>query len=289
MYTIDLEEQTGVTLCFNNGNGSWDSNNGSNYSLGVGTYGVKNGKINKLDEVVPTPTVIPTTVPTASPTTAPTATPVEQSYVTVSYNNAVTNWSNVYAYVWNTTQDPIVYTPAYKSGKEYVFNITGKYTYIIFKNTKDTWEQQTADLKLPAYTTDYTDKCFTPTSAQKGTNGSWGKSTVLKERNSIVPSVVAAKTTISVDDTVSFIMKSVYENGNYKNSRSLHFTYEDGTTETLYSSEVNSYTDIFTKTGTYTYTTDWKPKKTGKVIVTYEVSMYEDHGEESQPIILMVK
>lgn len=297
MYTIDLEEQTGVTLCFNNGNGSWDSNNGSNYSLGVGTYGVKNGKINKLDEVVPTPTAIPTTVPTASPTTAPTitptivptATPVEQSYVTVSYNNAVTNWSNVYAYVWNTTQDPIVYTPAYKSGKEYVFNITGKYTYIIFKNTKDTWEQQTADLKLPAYTTDYTDKCFTPTSAQKGTNGSWGKSTVLKERNSIVPSVVAAKTTISVDDTVSFIMKSVYENGNYKNSRSLHFTYEDGTTETLYSSEVNSYTDIFTKTGTYTYTTDWKPKKTGKVIVTYEVSMYEDHGEESQPIILMVK
>lgn len=309
MYTIDLGEQTGVTLCFNNGNGNWDNNNSSNYSLGVGTYGVKNGKVYKLDTIVtptvkptvtptikptvtPTvkPTVTPTVKPTATPTVkpTPTATPVEQSHVTVSYNNAVTNWSDVYAYVWNTPQDPAIFTPAYTSGKEYVFNITGKYTYIIFKNTKDTWDQKTADLKLPAYTADYIDKCFTPDSAQRGTNGSWGTSKVLKNYKAMVPSVLADKDTISVGDTVNFTMTSVYENGNYKNYRSLLFTYEDGTTETLYSCEANSYTNIFTKTGTYTYTTTWTPKKAGNVTVSYEVNAYDDHGEKSQPITLAV-
>ena len=49
-YVIDLGSASNVTLCFNNGNGSWDSNNGSNYKLGVGTYGIKNNAINKLED-----------------------------------------------------------------------------------------------------------------------------------------------------------------------------------------------------------------------------------------------
>lgn len=288
MYTIDLGTSDNATVCFNNRNGSWDSKNGANYTVKTGAYGVYNGQVYELSQVTPTPTITPTETPTTSPTVTPTTTPVEQSYVTVSYNNAVANWSDVYAYVWNTTQDSTVFTPAYTSGNEYVFNITGKYTYIIFKNTKDTWDQQTADLKLPAYTTDYTDKCFTPTNAQNRTDGSWGKSTALMDRKAVVPSVSADKTNISVGDTVTFTMTSIYENGNYKNSRSLIFTYEDGTTETLYSCEANSYTDLFTKTGEYTYTTTWTPKKAGNVTVSYEVNTYDDHNEKSQPITLTV-
>ena len=49
MYTINLGTSDNVTTCFNNGNGTWDSKNGSNYILGKGSYGVKNGTIVKLD------------------------------------------------------------------------------------------------------------------------------------------------------------------------------------------------------------------------------------------------
>ena len=38
--TIDLGKETGATLCFNNGNGTWDSNGGNNYTCTKGTYNV---------------------------------------------------------------------------------------------------------------------------------------------------------------------------------------------------------------------------------------------------------
>ena len=47
-YVIDLGEQSGATVCFNNGNNSWDSRNGSNYTVSAGTYGIKNGNINTI-------------------------------------------------------------------------------------------------------------------------------------------------------------------------------------------------------------------------------------------------
>ncbi len=47
-YTIDLGSADKATVCFNDGNGNWDSNNGSNYSVKAGTYGVKNGKVTKI-------------------------------------------------------------------------------------------------------------------------------------------------------------------------------------------------------------------------------------------------
>ena len=48
--TIDLGEQTNMTACFNDGNGSWDSNNGQNYTFGVGYYTCSNGKITKIEK-----------------------------------------------------------------------------------------------------------------------------------------------------------------------------------------------------------------------------------------------
>lgn len=50
IYLVDLGKECG-TVCFNNGNGSWDSKNGSNYPVGVGTYGIKNGVQKNLEEV----------------------------------------------------------------------------------------------------------------------------------------------------------------------------------------------------------------------------------------------
>ncbi len=44
--TINLGSASGLTACFNNGSGTWDSNNGSNYQLNsAGTYTIKNGVI----------------------------------------------------------------------------------------------------------------------------------------------------------------------------------------------------------------------------------------------------
>ena len=49
-YTIDLKNATYATVCFNNGNGNWDSNGGKNYRFEKGTYTFKNGKITPVDD-----------------------------------------------------------------------------------------------------------------------------------------------------------------------------------------------------------------------------------------------
>ncbi|MCR5608222.1 MAG: hypothetical protein K6G26_04085, partial [Lachnospiraceae bacterium] len=47
---IDLGKAKGVTVCFNDGNNNWDSNNGNNYRFGKGTYTYKNGVITQIDD-----------------------------------------------------------------------------------------------------------------------------------------------------------------------------------------------------------------------------------------------
>ena len=276
-YTIDLSKDNSgyATVCFNNGNGSWDSKNGSNYQINAGTYGVKDGTIIDLGSgtTAPTPTV--------------TVTPVYQSYVTIDFDNSLHKWENVYAYVWNNTDDYKVFSASMTSGNHVLFNITGSYRCILFKNTEDSWDKQTDDLVMPAYTTSVNDKCFTPYSASNKTSGTWGKSSTLTGRKIMVPSVSADKNTAAVGDTINFTMTALYESGNYKNSRYLTFTYEDGTKDVVHSSDT-TYT-IFEKVSEYTHKYAWTPSKTGKVKVTYSVSEYNDHTETSQPIILNVK
>ena len=48
--TIDLGEEDNLTACFNDGKGNWDSNDGKNYSFGVGYYTFSNKTINKIDK-----------------------------------------------------------------------------------------------------------------------------------------------------------------------------------------------------------------------------------------------
>ncbi|MCR5608468.1 MAG: hypothetical protein K6G26_05335 [Lachnospiraceae bacterium] len=44
---IDMSDADNIVLCFNDGNGNWDSNNGQNYTMGKGTYYYKNGVVTK--------------------------------------------------------------------------------------------------------------------------------------------------------------------------------------------------------------------------------------------------
>ena len=46
-YTINLGEAEYAYVCFNDGNGNWDSNNGNNYRFDAGTYTYSNGKISR--------------------------------------------------------------------------------------------------------------------------------------------------------------------------------------------------------------------------------------------------
>ncbi len=47
-YTIDLGSASYANVCFNDGNGHWDSNNGSNYRFTQGTYKFSNGTITAM-------------------------------------------------------------------------------------------------------------------------------------------------------------------------------------------------------------------------------------------------
>lgn len=291
---INLGDTDSAIVMFNNGNGNWYKPNGvGEYKVYEGSYGIKNGKVTKLSEIVVTPT--PTTEVTPTPTievtptptveVTPTPMPTEQDYVTVSFNNKVTKWSTVYAYVWNSDADATIFEPAYTSANEYVFNITGKYANVIFKPSKDSWSQKTADLKLPAYTQDCEDKCFTPENNSVGMKGTWGASTALRDRKAIVPQISANTTNVTVGEKVVLRLSAKQESGNYRNKRYLILTYEDGTKK-----EISSFgSDDFNKIGTYTYTYTWVPEKAGKVSIVYGVSEFEDHGEDSQPITLNVK
>ena len=73
-YVIELGDEIGATICFNDGNGNWDSRDQLNYEVGVGSYGIKNATVSKLTPIV-TPIIIPTITATPIPTLEPTVTP----------------------------------------------------------------------------------------------------------------------------------------------------------------------------------------------------------------------
>ncbi|MEK4008097.1 carbohydrate binding domain-containing protein [Paenibacillus sp. FSL H3-0333] len=86
--TINIGAATQLEACFNNGSGTWDSNGGSNYLFGTGTWTyTPTGNIQAGGPVTPTatptatPTVAPTATPTVTPTVAPTVAPTATATV----------------------------------------------------------------------------------------------------------------------------------------------------------------------------------------------------------------
>ncbi|MCH5296051.1 MAG: hypothetical protein J1E85_00105, partial [Ruminococcus sp.] len=45
---IDLDDSSFANVCFNDGNGNWDSRNGQNYYFEAGIYTFSNGNIVKI-------------------------------------------------------------------------------------------------------------------------------------------------------------------------------------------------------------------------------------------------
>lgn len=101
---LDLDDEAGVTVCFNNGSGEWDSNGKDNYSVSKGIYGISDGKIKTLEKLAtatPAVTATPevTVAPTPNVTSAPavTATPIATSAPAVTATPDVTTSPSVTA------------------------------------------------------------------------------------------------------------------------------------------------------------------------------------------------
>lgn len=98
MITIEMGSANNVTICFNDGNNTWDSKNGANYSVGTGTYTVADGNVTQgAPTIAGEPeTEAPTQTPeTEAPTQAPETGSTTNNSLTVYYKNS---WNNTYAH-----------------------------------------------------------------------------------------------------------------------------------------------------------------------------------------------
>lgn len=134
-YTIDLGEEKGVTVCFNDGNGNWDSDNERNYYFGVGTYGYADGKYSEI------------TSPTVGPT--PTATPVSGKKSVLYYAND--NWSQAYVHYkvgngeWTTVPGVKMETSNEQSGYTWKYTIdlgNESEATVCFNNGSGAWDSR---------------------------------------------------------------------------------------------------------------------------------------------------
>lgn len=129
-YTIDLGNATEATVCFNNGDGTWDSNNQSNYKVYAGIYGIKDESVNKLQKVVTT--------------TAP-----DKNSVDVYYYN--TSWSTAYIHYkagdgeWTSVPGKKMSSSTEQSGYMWKYTIdlgTETEATVCFNNGSGVWDSR---------------------------------------------------------------------------------------------------------------------------------------------------
>ena len=87
----------------------------------------------------------------------------------VYFDNAVSKWKNVYAYVWGNGLAGQSVKGSVVEGNIYKMTISSDYPKLLFKNTASTWEKQTADLNVPTGEKN----CFLPSSSKNKASGKW--------------------------------------------------------------------------------------------------------------------
>ena len=121
---IDLGTATYATVCFNNGNGSWDSNNGKNYKFDAGVYTFSGGKIEEYDN-----NAMKISSFTISPSNG--IINVNESFkLDVTVSNA-TSYMTQFAYRDSNGNEYIIYDYAYANGCLKQFTKAGTYTLIV--------------------------------------------------------------------------------------------------------------------------------------------------------------
>ncbi|MBQ5559223.1 MAG: hypothetical protein IIT46_05530 [Lachnospiraceae bacterium] len=169
---IPYKRSSEITICFNNGSGTWDNQNGKNYTVQIGNYLIDQTtkKVTEIKteptatvNIKPTisstvegtnvPTIVPTAIQTLEPTVIPIVTPSIMptdtkvgNIITVYYKRSTkTSWKNAYIHFkYNNkwTKVPGVKMTKISSGY-WVFTVdigdTTKFT-ACFNNGSGTWD-----------------------------------------------------------------------------------------------------------------------------------------------------
>ncbi|MDE6312567.1 MAG: hypothetical protein K2M46_02945 [Lachnospiraceae bacterium] len=134
-YVIELGTASEATVCFNDGNGNWDSRNEVNYKVYAGTYGIKNGEITKIITSDITPTV--------------TQVPFQPGTVEVYYSNESWERANIHYQVGNGEWTSLPGVEMAKDGSQsgyqwkYVIDLKGaSEAFVCFNNGNGSWDSQ---------------------------------------------------------------------------------------------------------------------------------------------------
>ena len=120
----------------------------------------------------------------------------------VYFNNSVSGWSQVYAYVWGDglTAKAIKGTKVEGTSRVKMI-IPSKYSKILFKNTSgtSTWDKKTANTTIPSDGKN----CFKPTTANNKSAGSWSVFTEPTKTPEVTPNanLDTATTTFYYDNS----------------------------------------------------------------------------------------
>ncbi len=159
----------------------------------------------------------------------------------IYFNNSVSDWSNVYAYVWGSG----LTTKAIKGTKVadniYKMEIPESYSNILFKNTSGTssWDKQTASTTIP------TDgkNCFKPKSSSNKSSGTWSTYTAV----TATPKVTATTMAKESDETITFY----YDNSKTSWSSVHAYVWGGATTTTVQGTSLGSNVYSFTISSSY--------------------------------------
>ncbi|MHA6529608.1 carbohydrate binding domain-containing protein [Paenibacillus sp. BAC0078] len=172
--TINIGSASQLEACFNNGSGTWDSNGGSNYLFGTGTWTyTPTGSIQSggpvtptasptptvtptptptptvaptpTPTITPTPTPTPTATPTVTPTATPTATPVGTTatiyYKNTAYTNSYIHYKLDGSTVWTTAPGTQMQASAFSGYKAITLQLEGASGLTAaFNNGSGTWD-----------------------------------------------------------------------------------------------------------------------------------------------------
>lgn len=253
-YVIDLGNEASATVCFNNGNGSWDSKNGANYTVMAGWYGISNGAVKKLEPLV--------IISPDRPIVTVTPTPAPENTVTVYYNNS--NWSKAFIHykldgVWTTVPGVQMEEENEVSGYKWKYTIDlGKETSatVCFNNGSGSWDSKNESNYVVA-------------------SGDYGV------KNGVVTKLdLTYRTTLSADKTTGIVDKEVTFTANAVNgvkpySYTFSITKNDDKVMSK-TTEDNTFSWTPSEEGSYKVTvkvTDASGKETSAEIADFEVKM----------------
>lgn len=240
-YVIDLGSADNATVCFNNGNGDWDSRNSQNYTVKAGSYGVKNQTVKALTTVTPTPTVTPEFKTTISANTTSGTVGTEFTFVGNSHNEYGHRYNSHYFNIKD------VKTGEFVQERMYAYTNSEGYT--------TSWKAE----KAGKYEVSFCAQEYC---------GRYAESSVIVTvaEPEFKTTIKANTTSGTLDTTFRFVGNSYNEKGHRYNAH--YFSVKDVKTGAVVEESLYALVD------SEGYTTSWKADKEGTYEVTFVAREY---------------